>query len=230
MWAKIEHSAPLEIGVMSSRLHLLNALQLRVRKYRLDVLTNANKANIKFVVVACHTVLIDAYRVLGSAHLVRDFHLPAMTSPASTALSSQVASLEIQDPQPPSAGADDALAAPAPQIATTTPAVNALRALLRQTLRVTIGDGRVFLGTFAGTDKLLNVLLVNADEFVARAYANPDGRFVGLVQIPWRLVVKVEVHRPQGLRARGASSGFAYERMPEDGEDEEDEEDDAYYS
>ena len=70
---------------------------------------------------------------------------------------------------------------------------------------------------------------VLSDEFVARAYANPDGRFVGLVQIPWRLVVKVEVHRPQGIRARGAPSGFSYGCVPEEDEDE-DEEDDAYYS
>ena len=105
------------------------------------------------------------------------------------------------------------MAPPATQAATDTPAVGSLRSLLRQTLRITILDGRIFLGTFAGTDKLLNVLLVNTDEFVlphaSRAYANPDGRFVGLVQIPWRIVVKVEAHRPHRDRA---GSGGSYER------------------
>ena len=128
-------------------------------------------------------------------------------------------------------GVDDELAAPQPQIATTTPAVNAMRALLRQTLRVTILDGRVFLGTFAGTDKLLNILLVNTDEFAVRSYANPDGRFVGLVQIPWRLVVKVEAHRPEKLRERREVGHFAYGGGQEAEEPEEDDEDeDAYYS
>lgn len=74
------------------------------------------------------------------------------------------------------------------------------------------------MGTFAGTDRLLNILLINTDEFrlptppvsesgsadddggagsSAVSYnPNPNGRFVGLVLIPWRLVVKAEVHTP----------------------------------
>ncbi|OCH88341.1 hypothetical protein OBBRIDRAFT_91635 [Obba rivulosa] len=73
--------------------------------------------------------------------------------------------------------------------------VQRLKSLLRKSLRIIINDGRVFVGTFVGTDKQLNVLLVNADEYRIggeQLYVNSDARFVGQVMIPWRLVVKVE--------------------------------------
>lgn len=60
---------------------------------------------------------------------------------------------------------------------------------------MTIDDGRIFVGTFVGTDKQLNVLLVSTEEFRIGPDAvdgNPDGRFVGQVMIPWRLVRRVE--------------------------------------
>ena len=84
-------------------------------------------------------------------------------------------------------------------------AVQKLKSLFNQTMRVTIRDGRVFLGTFAGTDKLLNILLLNADEyrFSPPQHANPGGRFVGLILLPWRLVVKAEAHRPQSQQPNG---------------------------
>jgi small nuclear ribonucleoprotein (snRNP)-like protein len=75
-------------------------------------------------------------------------------------------------------------------------AVDRLSELLTQTLRITITDGRIFIGSFAGTDQPLNVLLLNADEFRLGPDENPDGRYVGQVLIPWRLVVKAEVHDP----------------------------------
>ncbi|EKM59358.1 uncharacterized protein PHACADRAFT_249802 [Phanerochaete carnosa HHB-10118-sp] len=83
-----------------------------------------------------------------------------------------------------------------------TPAVQQLKSLLNRTLRVTTRDGRVFLGSFAGTDKLLNVLLMNTDEFrfSPPQHANPGGRFVGLVLIPWKLIMSVEAqsaHQPR---------------------------------
>ncbi|TFY71225.1 hypothetical protein EVG20_g1785 [Dentipellis fragilis] len=77
-----------------------------------------------------------------------------------------------------------------------TDAVLALKSLLRLTLRVFIADGRIFLGTFAGTDKSLNLLLVNTEEFRLGPSDNPDGRYVGQVMIPWRLVIKTEVQTP----------------------------------
>ncbi|KAG6850174.1 dolichol-P-mannose synthesis [Arthromyces matolae] len=50
-------------------------------------------------------------------------------------------------------------------MSTSSSALAHLKALLRQVLRVTVDDGRVFLGTFAGTDQPLNILLINAEEF-----------------------------------------------------------------
>lgn len=46
-----------------------------------------------------------------------------------------------------------------------TPAITKLKSLLRQFIRVTTSDGRIFIGTFAGTDKLLNIILTNAEEY-----------------------------------------------------------------
>ena len=64
-----------------------------------------------------------------------------------------------------------------------------LKALLRRVVRLTISDGRIFLGNFAGTDKPLNLLLINAEEY---RVGLEEGRYVGQVVIPWRLIVKVE--------------------------------------
>jgi len=89
-----------------------------------------------------------------------------------------------------------------------TPAHDRLRALLRQILRVVVEDGRVFLGTFAGTDKALNVLLVNTEEYRPSPGDGYEGRFVGQVMIPWKFVKKVEVqsggHAGQAAQADGA--------------------------
>ena len=85
--------------------------------------------------------------------------------------------------------------------------VERLKALLRKTLRVSVTDGRVFLGTFAGTDKQLNILLINTDEYRLGPDAGADGldgRYVGQVMIPWRLVVRVESHAEEdGRRSTG---------------------------
>ncbi|KAI0796596.1 hypothetical protein C8Q75DRAFT_802283 [Abortiporus biennis] len=83
-----------------------------------------------------------------------------------------------------------------------------LQNYLRQTLRVATTDGRIFLGTFAGTDKQLNILLMNTDEFRLSPpeNANPDGRFVGLVMIPRRLISKIEAH----TGGAGGKSSNAY--------------------
>lgn len=75
------------------------------------------------------------------------------------------------------------------------PSVNRLNILLRQTLRITITDGRVFLGTFVGTDQPLNIILVNTEEFRIGNGESPVGRYVGQVMIPWKLVVKAEAKR-----------------------------------
>lgn len=70
--------------------------------------------------------------------------------------------------------------------------VTRLKALLRRVLRITISDGRIFLGTFAGTDQPLNILLINAEEYRLGTEEHPDGRYIGQIVIPWKLVLKVE--------------------------------------
>ncbi len=101
-----------------------------------------------------------------------------------------------------------------------------LTPFLRQILRITTTDNRIFLGTFAGTDQPLNLVLVNAEEFrMVPAYPksgpdrmqtiheeaeseldkavrvahetemrleNADGRFVGQILVPWKMIAKVE--------------------------------------
>lgn len=72
------------------------------------------------------------------------------------------------------------------------PAVKRLHGLLQKILRIAVTDGRIFIGTFAGTDQLLNLLLINTEEYRVGPNENPDGRYVGQVLVPWKLVVKVE--------------------------------------
>lgn len=95
------------------------------------------------------------------------------------------------------------------------PSLAALQALLRSLLRITTTDHRIFLGTFVGTDKDLNILLVNTDEFrisstnkpapgdspETSTSAEPDeepegesegGRYVGQVMIPWKMIKRIE--------------------------------------
>jgi small nuclear ribonucleoprotein (snRNP)-like protein len=68
-----------------------------------------------------------------------------------------------------------------------------LLSLLAKTLRVTVLDGRIFIGTFAGTDKPLNIILVNTFEFRLGPDEDPNGRYVGQALIPWKILVKAEV-------------------------------------
>jgi len=75
---------------------------------------------------------------------------------------------------------------------------------------VSTTDGRVFIGTFAGTDKPLNIILVNTEEFLVGPGQNPDGRYVGQVVLPWKVVVKVEAHIADEKPERGASSDGMY--------------------
>lgn len=72
------------------------------------------------------------------------------------------------------------------------PELARLESLFRQILRVTVSDGRIFIGTFAGTDQPLNILLMNSEEYRVGSGENMDGRYVGQIVIPWKLIVKVE--------------------------------------
>ncbi|CCM01431.1 uncharacterized protein FIBRA_03483 [Fibroporia radiculosa] len=85
--------------------------------------------------------------------------------------------------------------------------IQRVKALLRLPIRLSIQDGRIFIGTFAGVDKQLNILLINSEEFrIGADYVdgNPNGRFVGQVMVPWRLVVKVEASVPPESRSAAA--------------------------
>lgn len=85
----------------------------------------------------------------------------------------------------------------APPAAPTTPASDALAFLqstLRLTYRITIQDGRIFLGTFACIDKEKNIVLTNTEEYRV-GVVGQKGRYVGLIMVPWRWVTKAEVEQ-----------------------------------
>ena len=84
--------------------------------------------------------------------------------------------------------------------------IQRLKNILRETVRVTVTDGRLFIGTFIGTDQPLNIILINTEEF--RRSLDEDGgvlsgRYVGQVMVPWKLVVKVEVSGQSDLFEEG---------------------------
>ena len=85
-----------------------------------------------------------------------------------------------------------------------TEAIQNLKSILRGTLRIITGDSRAFIGTFVGTDKSLNIILLNTEEFRLGADANPTGRYVGQVMIPWRLI------RSIGLQVAGEGDALSY--------------------
>ncbi|KAI9090075.1 hypothetical protein DFS34DRAFT_585279 [Phlyctochytrium arcticum] len=73
--------------------------------------------------------------------------------------------------------------------------VKQLRQYLNARSRVTISDGRKFVGNFVCIDKGRNMILSFAEEF------HPDtveGRFVGLIMIPGNHLMKVELENPDG--------------------------------
>lgn len=82
-----------------------------------------------------------------------------------------------------------------------TPGVARLRALLGKELRITITDNRIFIGTFACTDRDLNIVLTSVYEFPVGYQTDhlvENGRFVGMLMFPWRHVVKAELHLGNG--------------------------------
>ncbi|KAF8817181.1 hypothetical protein BYT27DRAFT_7205032 [Phlegmacium glaucopus] len=80
-------------------------------------------------------------------------------------------------------------------------ALDSVQSFLQQILRITTVDSRIFIGTFAGTDKPLNIILINAEEYhITRDLGQEDGRYVGQVLLPWKMIAKVEVHRRSDVR------------------------------
>ncbi|QRV93937.1 LSM domain-containing protein [Ceratobasidium sp. AG-Ba] len=72
--------------------------------------------------------------------------------------------------------------------------VRDLQSLLARTLRISIQDGRSFVGTFACVDREKNIVLSSTEEYPRPAPDSTDGpRFIGLIMVPWRWVVQVEL-------------------------------------
>ncbi|KZT35456.1 hypothetical protein SISSUDRAFT_975197, partial [Sistotremastrum suecicum HHB10207 ss-3] len=68
-----------------------------------------------------------------------------------------------------------------------------LKSLLGLPLRICIADSRVFLGTFASTDREKNIVLTNTEEYrIENDLSISRGRFVGMVMVPWKYIVKIE--------------------------------------
>ncbi|KAJ8662664.1 hypothetical protein O0I10_001628 [Lichtheimia ornata] len=63
-----------------------------------------------------------------------------------------------------------------------------LRGYLNHKARIAITDGRVFIGTFVCTDKQKNIILAHTTE-----YRGDEHRIVGLVMIPGKHLVKMEI-------------------------------------
>jgi small nuclear ribonucleoprotein (snRNP)-like protein len=66
-----------------------------------------------------------------------------------------------------------------------------LKSTLSKSYRIIIHDGRMFIGNLSCIDKERNIVLVNTEEF--NASDGVYGRWVGMVLIPWRHVVRAEV-------------------------------------
>ncbi|KAH8110289.1 hypothetical protein DFH11DRAFT_1621855 [Phellopilus nigrolimitatus] len=103
---------------------------------------------------------------------------------------------------------------PLPPVSSSSPlsprhTVDAIKRLLGQTMRICASDGRIFIGTFVCVDKQKNIVLSNTDEY--RVGGPAQGRYVTMVMVPWRLVVKVEV--------QSLSTGMVVARNGEDDED-----------
>ncbi|KAI9209231.1 uncharacterized protein BJ171DRAFT_111576, partial [Polychytrium aggregatum] len=79
-----------------------------------------------------------------------------------------------------------------PTLAMENEMVTRLRSFLQRQVRVVITDGRRFVGCFVCIDKAKNIILRGAQEF-----KNDDIRYVGLIMIPGKHVVKIELrHEP----------------------------------
>lgn len=90
-------------------------------------------------------------------------------------------------------------------------ALDSLQSILQQVLRITTVDSRIFMGIFAGTDKPLNIILINAEEYRItqisgqKMEVSEDGRYVGQVLLPWKMILKVEVHESDDVSKKNES-------------------------
>uniref|UniRef100_U9SXD7 Sm domain-containing protein n=1 Tax=Rhizophagus irregularis (strain DAOM 181602 / DAOM 197198 / MUCL 43194) TaxID=747089 RepID=U9SXD7_RHIID len=72
-----------------------------------------------------------------------------------------------------------------------TPKIRQLRSYLNLRTRITASDNRVFNGIFMCIDKYKNIILSQTEEF--RDVLNAEKRFVGLVMIPGKHIIKAEI-------------------------------------
>ncbi|CAG8561026.1 5481_t:CDS:2 [Diversispora eburnea] len=71
---------------------------------------------------------------------------------------------------------------------TDTPKIRQLRSYLNLRSRITVSDSRLFFGTFMCIDKYKNIILAQTEE-----YREAEKRFVGLIMIPGKHIVKIEI-------------------------------------
>lgn len=67
---------------------------------------------------------------------------------------------------------------------------------LGRTLRVTINDGRVFIGTFKCLDCFHNIILDNCIEFQKVAQDREENKFIGLAMLPGKSIASVWIETP----------------------------------
>jgi small nuclear ribonucleoprotein (snRNP)-like protein len=97
-----------------------------------------------------------------------------------------------------------------------TEAIRNLKSILRGTLRIITHDDRAFVGTFVGTDKSLNILLVSTEEFRLGGRPGerpPAGRYVGQVMVPWHLVRNVGLQLEVAGESTGGAGGYGAEQV-----------------
>ena len=86
-------------------------------------------------------------------------------------------------------------AAAEPHTGTGVDAIAAVKALLGETLRVTLTDGRVFEGVFSCLDKGFNVVLNEASEVsLTGARKQFNARAGGVIIVPGARIAKCETH------------------------------------
>lgn len=130
-------------------------------------------------------------------------------------------SAPLTDTPPSIDSISDSLARSFPNRSTTSthrPAVDAVKALINEPMRIRTSDGRLFVGTFVCMDKQLNIVLTNTDEYRVvpggTEKFNDRGRYVTMVMVPWRLVVKIEARNLDAVKNMGLRSnisGYAIE-------------------
>ncbi len=67
-------------------------------------------------------------------------------------------------------------------------AITKIQEFLGQSMRLSIKDGRTFTGRFMTTDRDANIILQGSEE--ARG---PETRFVGMVCVPGREIIRIEI-------------------------------------